>query len=40
MMWLTIMQVAFVFSALLLAYIARLTRMSKAGKKGTGGPEI
>lgn len=35
LMWLTIMHLAFVVSALMLAYIDRLTGLSKAGKKET-----
>ena len=34
LMWLTLMHLAFVLSALLLAYIDRLTGLSKEGKKG------
>jgi len=34
LMWLTIMHLAFVVSALILAYIDRLTGLTKAGKKG------
>jgi len=40
LMWLTIMHMAFVFSALLLAYIDRLTGLTKIGKKGSDGPEL
>ena len=39
LMWLTIMHLAFVLSALLLAYIDRLTGLAKMLKKGDG-PEI
>ena len=40
LMWLTIMHIAFVLSALILAYIDRLTGLTKAGKKGKGEPEL
>lgn len=36
LMWLTLMHMAFVFSALILAYIDRLTGLNKAGKKDNG----
>ena len=39
LMWLTIMHMAFVFSALLLAYIDRLTGL-KGGKKLDGEPDV
>ncbi len=39
LMWLTIMHMAFVASALLLAYIDRLTGL-KTGKKGEAGPDL
>ena len=39
LMWLTIMHLAFVFSALLLAYIDRLTGL-KAVKKPDGEPDV
>ncbi len=39
LMWLTIMHMAFVFSALLLAYIDRLTGL-KGGKKPGGEPDL
>jgi len=38
-MWLTIMHMAFVASALLLAYIDRLTGL-KAGKKSGNEPDV
>jgi uncharacterized membrane protein YqhA len=37
-MWLTIMHIAFVFSALMLAYIDRVMALGKGGKK-IGDPE-
>jgi uncharacterized membrane protein YqhA len=40
LMWLTIMHLAFVVSALILAYIDRLTGLSKAGKKADKGPQL
>jgi uncharacterized protein (TIGR00645 family) len=40
LMWLTIMHMAFVVSALILAYIDRITGLTKAGKKGKNEPDI
>ena len=40
LMWLTIMHMAFVVSALILAYIDRITGLTKAGKKGKDEPDI
>ncbi|MGE0282988.1 MAG: TIGR00645 family protein [Rhizobiaceae bacterium] len=40
LMWLTIMHMAFVLSALILAYIDRITGLAKAGKKGHDGPDL
>ncbi len=40
LMWLTIMHLAFVVSALILAYIDRLTGLAKAGKKADKGPQL
>lgn len=40
LMWLTLMHMAFVVSALILAYIDRLTGLSKADKKSADGPSL
>jgi len=40
LMWLTIMHLAFVVSALILAYIDRLTGLSKLGKKADDEPSL
>ncbi|BCH23812.1 UPF0114 protein [Mesorhizobium sp. L-8-10] len=40
LMWLTIMHLAFVVSALMLAYIDRLTGLAKSAKKGSAGPDL
>jgi len=40
LMWLTLMHMAFVVSALILAYIDRITGLTKVGKKGEGGPDL
>ena len=39
LMWLTIMHLAFVFSALILAYIDRVAAIAKDSKKAAPGPD-